>query len=84
MKTPQLVSTESGQATLTETRDPAPELQTQERESREQEKANDAARSHGAEDSPAAAPAPSGRAFRELAPEASRSEGWRKDVKPGS
>lgn len=59
-----------GKATLTETRDPAPELQTQERESREQEKANDATRSHGAKDSPGAVPAPSGRAFRELGAEA--------------
>ncbi|MEJ1285019.1 hypothetical protein NN561_016009 [Cricetulus griseus] len=74
-KTPD-VSTEGGvETTLTETRDSSPELQTQERESGEQEKANDATRSHGAKVPPGAAPAPSGRAFRRgwsdgLAPQA--------------
>lgn len=50
------MSTERGKAALTETRDPAPELQTQERESREQENTNDATRSHGAKDSPGVVP----------------------------
>lgn len=76
------VSTEKGKVTLTETRDPAPELQTQERESREQEKANDATRSHGSQHSPGAVPAPSGRAFCALAAEASRREVWRENVMP--